>query len=205
MNKKFYLFFSFFDRNLFEKVSLFRKKIIDKYYCIKFEANSLSKGIAGIQAPCTLLGLKYVDFQSFSSGPYLRIECIDDYYGQAFSPNLKIGSGVAVGYNCHIGVINEVKIEDNVLIGSNVLITDHSHGKNSIEELHIPPVCRKLFSKGTVEIKKGVWIVDNCSILPGADIGENSVIACNSVVNKVIPPNCIAAGIPAKPIKYLKL
>ena len=46
-------------------------------------------------------------------------------------------------------------------------------------------------------IEDGVWIGEKASILPGVVIGKRSIIAANSVVNKSIPPYCIAAGSPA--------
>jgi acetyltransferase-like isoleucine patch superfamily enzyme len=55
--------------------------------------------------------------------------------------------------------------------------------------------------------RKGVIIGDNCwigggvSILDGVTIGNGCVIAAGSVVNRSIPENSIAAGIPARIIK----
>ena len=41
-------------------------------------------------------------------------------------------------------------------------------------------------------------------IQKGVTIGEKAIIAAGSVVVKDIPPMCIAAGNPAKVIKYLE-
>jgi maltose O-acetyltransferase len=43
----------------------------------------------------------------------------------------------------------------------------------------------------------------NSLILKGSVIGDNSIIAAGSVVTGEIPPNCMAAGSPAKLIKFL--
>ena len=53
-------------------------------------------------------------------------------------------------------------------------------------------------------IKKGVRLGINVTVLPGVTIGENSVIGAGAVVTKDIPPNCLAVGVPAKPIKFYK-
>ena len=48
---------------------------------------------------------------------------------------------------------------------------------------------------------KRVWIGSGDIILPGVNIGDNSVIAAGSVVTKDVPENCLYGGNPAKFIK----
>lgn len=50
-------------------------------------------------------------------------------------------------------------------------------------------------------IGKNVWVGAGCIVTAGVTIGEGSVIGAGSVVNKDIPPNSLAAGVPAKIIK----
>lgn len=52
-----------------------------------------------------------------------------------------------------------------------------------------------------VVIGNHVWIGYNVSVNKGVSIGNDSVIAGNSVVTKIIPNNAIAAGIPAKVVR----
>lgn len=51
-------------------------------------------------------------------------------------------------------------------------------------------------------VEEDVWIGCNVTLLAGAHLGRSSVIAAGAVVNKDIPPYCIAGGVPAKPIKF---
>ena len=53
-----------------------------------------------------------------------------------------------------------------------------------------------------VKIGCNVWIGMNTLVLKGAVIGDNSIIGAGSTVTSEIPPNCIAAGNPAIPIKF---
>ena len=53
-----------------------------------------------------------------------------------------------------------------------------------------------------VIIENDVWIGANVTILAGVHVGRGVTIAAGAVVNKDIPPYCIAGGVPAKPIKY---
>lgn len=103
----------------------------------------------------------------------------------------------------HIGAINSITIEDNVLIASKVFITDHNHGNYSGINQGSPdtiPTERPLHSNPVI-IEKNVWLGEYVSILPGVRIGEGSIVGAMSVVNKDIPPHSIAVGSPAKVIK----
>lgn len=52
-----------------------------------------------------------------------------------------------------------------------------------------------------VVIGEDVWCGANVTILKGVAIGRGSIIAAGAVVTKDIPPYCVAAGVPAKPLK----
>jgi acetyltransferase-like isoleucine patch superfamily enzyme len=57
-------------------------------------------------------------------------------------------------------------------------------------------------SKGKVTIGNDVWIGLNALILSGVTIGDGAVIGAHAVVTKDVPPYAIAAGNPAKVVKY---
>jgi acetyltransferase-like isoleucine patch superfamily enzyme len=155
--------------------------------------------------PLYCKGAQYISLgKNFYAGPRFRIEAWDHYRGKDYQPEIIIGNNVSFNFNCHVGAINKIVIRDNVLIGSNVFITDHSHGRNTLDEAKIPPAQRPLYSKGEVFIDENVWICENVSILPGVSIGKGSIIAANSVVTQNIPEYVIAAGSPARIIKVLQ-
>lgn len=52
-----------------------------------------------------------------------------------------------------------------------------------------------------VTLEDHVWVGAHAIILKGVTIGNNSVIGTGSIVNKNVPPNSIAAGVPAKVLK----
>lgn len=135
---------------------------------------------------------------NFFSRYNLRIEAIKSYNNQSFFPRVIIGNNVQLNSDIHIGCIDYIEIQDNCLLGSRILITDHDHGTTSIDSLQLPPIERNLHSKGPVIIKKNVWIGDGVSILAGVTIGENSIIGTNAVVTKSIPANSILVGNPGK-------
>jgi acetyltransferase-like isoleucine patch superfamily enzyme len=57
-----------------------------------------------------------------------------------------------------------------------------------------------LSSSGKVVIGNNVFIGFNTTILKGVRIGDNCIIGAGSTVTRSIPPNSVAAGVPAKVI-----
>lgn len=66
------------------------------------------------------------------------------------------------------------------------------------------PYERPLSSKGGVKIGKNVWLGDKVAVLGGVPIGNNVIVAANSVVTHDIPDNAIAAGAPAKVVRIIE-
>ena len=59
-----------------------------------------------------------------------------------------------------------------------------------------------IVSKGSIVVGNDVWIGTQSCITSGVTIGDGAIIGANSVVTTDIPPYAIAAGNPAKVIKY---
>ncbi len=138
---------------------------------------------------------------NFSAGQGLWLHAIDT------DSKIVLGDNINISDWTHIAALDSVVIESGCLIGSRVLITDHSHGSTSDlrTDFKLPPNQRPLLSKGPIRIGRNVWIGDGVVVLPNVNIGEGSVIAANSVVNKNIPPFSVVAGSPAKVIKMEQL
>ena len=114
---------------------------------------------------------------------------------------------ISIGDNCdfgafnHITATNQIVIGDNCLTGKWVTISDNNHGTTSLNDLQLPPLKRKVISKGPVIIGKNVWIGDKATVLGGVIIGDGAVVAANSIVTKDVPAYSVVAGNPAKVIK----
>jgi len=100
--------------------------------------------------------------------------------------------GLELGYKTDIGAftyINAkfgVEIQDHVQIGSHCSIYSISTIDNK---------------KGKVTIKENARIGTHSTIMPGVTIGKNSIIGAYSLVNKDIPDDAVAYGIPIKVVK----
>ena len=96
---------------------------------------------------------------------------------------LNLGINTDIGAFSYINAKYEVVIEDEVQIGSHCSIYSVSTIDNS---------------SGKVVLKNNCRIGSHSTILPGVSIGKNSIIGAHSLVNKDIPDNVVAFGVPAK-------
>ena len=101
---------------------------------------------------------------------------------------LHLGANTDIGAFSYINAKHEVVIEDEVQIGSHCSIYSVSTIDNS---------------SGKVVLKNKCRIGSHTTILPGVSIGKNSIIGAHSLVNKNIPDNVVAFGVPAKIIRKL--
>jgi len=142
--------------------------------------------------------------RGFEAAEGLWLEALTLFNGHEYTPQIIIGNRVHISRWSHIAAVNYIEIGSDVLMGSNVLITDHNHGSYSgtaQSDPRISPVGRRLVSSGSVIIGRNVWIGDGAVIMPGCTIGEGAIIGANSVVTTNIPSFMIAAGAPARCIK----
>jgi acetyltransferase-like isoleucine patch superfamily enzyme len=56
-----------------------------------------------------------------------------------------------------------------------------------------------------ITIGNNVWVGFGVVIMPGVTIGDGAVIGCRSVVYDDVEPYSVAAGNPAKHIKFLEI
>ncbi len=109
---------------------------------------------------------------------------------------LFIGEDCQFGDNTHIVALQRVCIGKNVLLASNVFISDTSHGCYRGNHQSTPdeaPNDRRLFYN-SVEIGDNVWIGQNAVILAGSKIGKGSIVGANTVVCKEFADNSIIIG-----------
>lgn len=111
---------------------------------------------------------------------------------------IEIGEQCAFSNNVTLCALDSIVIGDACLIGEMVTIIDADHHELSPRDRwtgsgRIAPVV----------IGDNVWIGSRVIILAGVTIGGNSVIGAGAVVTKSIPPDTLAAGNPARPIRSL--
>jgi acetyltransferase-like isoleucine patch superfamily enzyme len=116
--------------------------------------------------------------------------------------------GVKIGKNCHFSpyvlidlVYPEmINIEDNVTIGSNVMIFAHINPTANLE------LKRKAYPRKVehVTVRSGAVINPGSIITAGVTIGKNAIVSVGSVVTEDIPDYCIVVGNPARVVKKIE-
>ena len=188
------------------KLLRLKNKFVDRVFSLVVRKSLAKSGNNfSIQYPADIIGEKYICVgDNFNSFGRLRLEAYDKHLENQYEPSITIGDNVSINFDCHIGCVNRIVIGNNVLFASKIFITDHMHGEINAEALSTPPSMRKVISKGPVIIEDNVWIGEGVAIMPNVTIGRNSIIGANSVVTCSIPPNAVAAGIPARVIRILE-
>lgn len=110
---------------------------------------------------------------------------------------IEIGDYSGIGINCRLH--GPVKIGRNGMMGPEVVIISTSH---RFDNLDVPMAKQGYGPPKQVVIGDDVWIGTRAIILSGVNVGNHSIIGAGSVVTKDVPDWAIAAGNPARVIRY---
>lgn len=100
-----------------------------------------------------------------------------------YPEGLALGERTDIGAFTYINARHGVTIEPDVQIGSHCSI----YSVSTIDDKAAPVV-----------LKRNCRIGTHSTVMPGVTIGENAIIGAHSFVNRNIPDNCVAFGVPAK-------
>ena len=109
-----------------------------------------------------------------------------------------VGDRVSANRGLVVACMQEIRIGDGCMIAEYVSIRDFTHRI-------VPGVAMKDsgFDCAPIVIGANVWIGRGALIMPGVTIGDNSIIGAHAVVNRSIPANSVAVGMPARVIRDL--
>lgn len=108
----------------------------------------------------------------------------------------------AMGENSHLGAYcyvnacyGKVTLGDHVAVGPGTKIFSYSNNYRAN--------CNVSDEKITADVMIGdnVFIGSNCAVLPGSQIGDNTIIGAGSVVKGKLDGNAIYAGVPCRLIR----
>lgn len=138
------------------------------------------------------------DFR-FGKGLSTGRNCRIEIFGSGL---ITMGERCQIGDNVHLVSSSSISIGNDCLFASKVFVSDTSHGSygtHGSAPTSLPS--ERPLDSDSVVIGNRVWLGENVVVLPGVSIGDGCVVGSGAVVTKSLPPNCIAVGIPAKPMK----
>lgn len=114
---------------------------------------------------------------------------------------IRIGNSTRIGRNNVLSARNYIEIEEECLLGPQVLLMDHAH---DFTDCRVPIMRQGVTEGGRIILERGCWIGFGSAIICSRGelrVGSNSVVGANSVVTQDVPPRTIVAGSPARVIR----
>lgn len=169
---------------------------------IELGANARIEPLTYIRASTFILGpratigaLCVLSANHFELGPQAHVSRLVEVSGNSRDPRCRFRAGMAswVFTRCFIDVTRPVELGTNVGVGGSSFLFTHGLWLSSV---HGFPV-----TKAPIVIDDDTWIPWRCFIMPGVTIGKRVIIGAQSLVNRDVPDNVVAAGMPAKVIR----
>jgi maltose O-acetyltransferase len=129
---------------------------------------------------------------AFGEGSVIRPPLYCDYGYQ-----LRVGAGVFINYGLVALDVAAITIGDDTQIGPNVQLLTPLH------PLEAGLRRAKWEAAKPITIGANVWLGGGVIVVPGAGIGDNTVVGAGAVVTSDLPANVVAAGNPARIIRDL--
>lgn len=127
-------------------------------------------------------------------GAYAVIEALVPERGVT----LRIEDGAYIGNFSRITAVGQVVIGAEAMLADRVYVSDTGH----VYEDATQPIKRQGLRDGRrVEIGRGAWIGIGAVIVGNVRIGENAVVAANTVVRSDVPDFTVVAGNPAQVVR----
>jgi len=120
--------------------------------------------------------------------------------GHGTAPKIRIGDNCTILFRFQCNAAERVTIGNNVLIASNVLVTDSDH---VVEPRGVATTCNTRLVTRPVSIGHDCWLGQNAVILKGVTIGHHCIVGANTVVTRDVPDCSIVVGNPGRVVKRI--
>jgi acetyltransferase-like isoleucine patch superfamily enzyme len=145
-------------------------------------------------------------------GKNVRFVGFVNLYGCVIGDDCLIGPFVEIQKDVHIGsrvkiqshtfICSGVEIHDEAFVGHGVIFTNDRFPRSVTDDGRLKGERDWVCDRTVVGHRASIG--NNVTILCGLTIGENAIIGAGSVVTKDVPASAVAAGNPARVIRYLK-
>lgn len=113
---------------------------------------------------------------------------------------IRIGAGAQIGQSCYLWAgdsTGRIEIGDHALFAPEVFVTASNYDFDAFDG----PVMDAPKREADVWIGANTWLGARVVVLPGASVGDGTIVAAGSVVTGDLPPGVLAAGVPARVIR----
>lgn len=114
------------------------------------------------------------------------------------SVGIHIGARTIVNVGGYLSGEGGLEIGEDVLIGPHVKLLSAGH---AIDEGDVV-IARNRITRARIVVEDGAWIGAGAIILEGVTIGRGAVVAAGALVRQDVPAGMVAAGMPARLIRF---
>lgn len=115
-------------------------------------------------------------------------QCRGNLYFIADGGNITIGDHCYFNTGCCVTALESVTIGNYCRLGNNMILVDHDHRLDNVAGTESG---KEEYITAPISIGDNTWIGANVTILRGAQIGKNCVVAAGSVVKGVVPDGTV--------------
>jgi acetyltransferase-like isoleucine patch superfamily enzyme/lysophospholipase L1-like esterase len=110
-----------------------------------------------------------------------------------------IGNDVAIGEHTFISAMAGIRLGDGAALSNMVDLHDHNHRVRSAENVPTGQLVpwASGFEAAPIIVEPGAILSNKVTVTGGVRIGANALVGANAVVTRSIPPDTVAAGVPA--------
>jgi len=126
-----------------------------------------------------------------------------------FDPNgiyswatISVGDDVYIGPEAVMSAVKGITIGNKVMMGPRVMFIGGNHNTSQLGTFMADVKEKRETDDLPIVVEDDVWIGAGAMIFKGVILGRGSIVAAGAVVTKSVPPYAIAAGIPARVLKW---
>lgn len=112
---------------------------------------------------------------------------------------LSLEDNISIHAYCYVDAYGGIEIGKDVSIANHTTLVSFEHTWKNYEK----PIKYNKTEAKKITIENDIWIGSGCRILSGTIIHQRSIIAAGAVVNKIIPKQVIAGGVPCRILKEI--
>lgn len=118
---------------------------------------------------------------------------------QAKNRPLEMGDSCDIGAHSIVASAGGIVLERAVLVAANCYI---GGARYHTEKKETPILLQGIYTRGPIRIGEGSWIGASATVVDGVSVGKGCVVGAGSVVIDDLPDYAVAAGVPARVLRF---